>query len=408
MGQRLQHGLEAAMVCTRGHGRFPLRRLAADITAALLSAGCLSTGSFLFPRASTQAEKYGIPFVEPLLITGRVRVGPADLAGNSGGALIGNAGAGLTTAAPLAETAALDTMGRMGTITLLSGAAPLGTLAQFRIMAEDEVTGPTGPTGQYVEAIDLDDGARIGYGRLAENGTYKVQVPVADYDRGLAIQVTGLSDGKVTGFLAAPVRVPANLGTILRLDITPATSAILYSEALLAGVRGELEVDKGFRAFTSEGLAYLVRTGDTPNIVKAAEKLDSAPDMQEFENGNVAQFAIVALAQKLARASATHGLRSGTSFLDLTAGHRAVIKEVTRNGGPADAAVDVVDQAERIVTDASVAKAKAEVAKIQDDQDHEWNAVTVLPTPTPARPPPPPHTPHNRGAPPEPHPTPPA
>lgn len=355
-----------------------MRQVAAVALAALVSAGCLSVGVTALPKATPAPERVGTAFQDPLLITGTVRVGRPGLVNNSGAALIGNAGAGLTSAAPLANTNALDGMGRMGTITTLTSAAPLGNVAQFRVLAA-----PKGPTGLYVEAIDLDTGERVGFSRLSDNSTYKVQVPVADYDRGLAIQVTGLAEGKVTGFLAAPAKVAAKFGDVLRLDITPATTALLFSKALVAGVRSELILDKGFRAFVSEGLAYLVRTGEIPELLKAVEKLDSAPDMAEFPDAGKAMEAIVILAEKLAKATGKHGIESGTSFSDIAAAERVIVKEIGRVLEDGIPTTGIINDAIRELPPDLITKEKKKLDDILDDQDTDLGKVTVLPTPTP-------------------------
>lgn len=355
-----------------------MRQVAAVVLAALFSAGCLSAGIPAIPRPSATPERIGKPFQEPLLITGKVHVGPADLANNSGAALIGNAGVGLTSAAPLANTGPIEGMGTMGAITTLTSAAPLGAVAQYRVMAA-----PKGPSGMYIEVIDLDTGERVGYSRLKDDSTYMVQVPVADYDRGLAVQVTGLAEGKVTGFLAAPAKVAANFGEVLKLDLTPSSTAVIFAKALLAGVRGELVIDKGFRGFTSEGLAYLVRTDDVPRLWVAIDKLDAAPDMQEFPNASKAMEAIVILAEKLAKATGKHGLASGNTFMDIAAAERAIVKEIGRVEDDAIRATAVVDDAATELPQDLVKKQKTELEKLLDEQDRELGQVSVLPTPTP-------------------------
>lgn len=360
-----------------------VRQVAAVALAALVSAGCLSVGVAAIPKPTPTPERLGKPFQDPLLITGTVRVGPPGSGDRTGGTLIGNSGAGLTSPAPLADSGPIEGMGRMGTLTALASAAPLGSVAQYRVMAP-----PKGPTGLYVEVVDLDTGERVGFGRLRDDDTYMVHVPVADYVRGLAVQVTGLAEGKVTGFLAAPVRVPANFGDVLRVDITPGSTAVLFAKALLAGVRGELVVDKGFRGFASEGLAYLVRTDDAGILARAIENLDGAPDMLEFPSSTKAMEAIVILAEKLARATGKHGLESGSTFMDIAAADRAVLKEVGRVEDDGIRATAVIDEGTTDLPKELVARQKKELEKLLDEQDKELGGVTVLPTPTPEPTPP--------------------
>jgi hypothetical protein len=248
-------------------------------------------GIAALPNNNEPTPKPGKVIRDPLLVTGKVRIG-SDLIGNAGSglignagsglspqdALIGNAGSGLTATAPLATVPYYTTVGPLTSVAPLTSALPLGNLAAapYAILGRHILAGES---GLYVEAVDADTGERVGYGTADNSGRFKIQVAAEDFARALIMQVTGLNKGFVSGFMSAALPVPANFDTVAQLDISPGSTAIVFSEALLAGVRGELKVDTGFRGFTSEEMAFLLRNLDATDLMRAQNKLDSTIDI---------------------------------------------------------------------------------------------------------------------------------
>ncbi len=350
-----------------------------------MTAGCLSVGVAALPQSRDTGAKSLAAIPDPLLVRGVARLGEpgtSTLAGNSGAALIGNAGSGLignagsgfTSAAPLSGVAAFTSAAPLTGIEALSGAPPIGIAKQFWILTRSV---QAGETGLYVEAIDLATAERVAFSKATSSGAFTLQIPFSDFKRALVVQVTGLNGGIVTSYLASDFPVEAGKNDTASLAVTPGSTVIAFADALVAGIRSEMRVERGFRGFRTGQLAFMVAAKDGAAIAKAAATLDTGSDLRDVRDPHKALQAIVNAAEELALKALGKALDVGGTGAELAGAMNLAIKAIPATPvDESDTATQIINKSADNISNEAVI---AEAARVSGGLGNG----SIRPTPTP-------------------------
>ncbi|MBM3267618.1 MAG: hypothetical protein FJZ01_08220 [Candidatus Sericytochromatia bacterium] len=371
-----------------------MKRFLLVALTATATAGCLSVGIAALPRDSGGGGARSLEAIrDPVLVRGTARLGDAassTLAGNSGASLIGNAGAGLignagagfTSAAPLAAIPAFTSAAPLTPVTVMPNAAPVGIAKQFWILANpfrraqaEEVT------GLFAEVIDAATADRIAFAKASETGAFSLAIPFGDQPRSLIVQVTGVNAGTLTSFLAAELPLASRSGNFGTFAVTPGSTAIVFGDALVAGVRAELTADKGFRGFQSGHLAFLIGTRDPATLARAAAKLDTGSDLREVRDPHKALEAATKPAEQLATKAIGIALGMGGKGADQAAALNVAIKAIpaTKPDAP-DTAAQIITKTMDVLAPETIS---AEADRISAIGGLAGNTIRPTPAPTP-------------------------
>ncbi len=370
----------------------------------LVVAGCAlfdaSGGGLAFRVAGT------VSILEPrrpaqFLLEGDVRVGPHELAGNAGSALagnagsalagnagsglIGNTGSGLRNANPLANVAALTHSNPLATVTALTGPGivPLTSVARYRIQTD------AAPV-VFIEVVNPATGQLLRRGTLDPAGHYRFEVDAVFKARGLIVQATAVSGTVVTAFLAAPV--PAVRPEVARkvVDISPAATVAVFAAALVSGVRGEFQVETGFRGFRTEQLAAIVARLDPEALGAAAPRIDGSERIAKATTFDGLLAEVVAGSAALANESVEAGKAAGATLAHVVAAQNLILRDIGSEDQSVPATVEaaVAASAERISGEEVAAEAEKVVRTGEGvplaEATGSMDSATPLPGPAPS------------------------
>ena len=327
------------------------------------------------------------------------------LVGNSGAALIGNAGSGLigNAGSGLIGNAGSGLIGNAGSGYRIQDASGSGYRIQdseaSRYRTQDsEGSGYRtqdggGPIIIVVELVNPATGLPILRGLARADGHYDMILAFAFAKIGLILQATTVSDGQVTGFLAAPVPASKTAPNERRVDISPASTMVLLSAAVASGVRAELRVDTGFRGFKTDQLATMVANMDGAAIQKAAEKIDALDTFSASQSFDVLLDQTASASAQLAEASGKAAQESASagetgvaadSVATLVAATNVILRVISEATVPAaQNLTEMVETSAKAVRPEDVAQETRNV--VATAQEPTVLAATPAFTPAPAR-----------------------
>jgi hypothetical protein len=205
-----------------------------------------------------------------VFLSGEVRLGPA----GSGTGALAAATAPLTNSAPLAAASMLGSEAELGGAAAVQAEALTqgAPLTQGAALVSNNSAGfrtQAGAATVFVEAIDPDTAALLARVQPDSSGRYQLAV-VPTGVRAVVVQATALYAGSITGYLAATIPLARRTTARLARDISGASTLLAFDRALLAGVRSEFDVRRGFRGLKSSGFARLCELAD-PGIERVFE-----------------------------------------------------------------------------------------------------------------------------------------
>lgn len=367
------------------------------------------TGCFLFqqpPGAGPGTQGSGEP---GLVLEGAVRVGAegtaaaispltsqdpltvqAPLANNSGGALIGNTGGALGAITELADEAPLSAGAALvgnsgGALVGNSGGALVGNAGAG--LVADRLTAAVGGADHvlFIEVVDGETAQLLYRTRADEQGRYRIDLGPARERRGLVVQATAVRGSAVTAYLAAPFPVRKGEHGTRKIDATPGSTLALFSQAVLAGVRAELKVGKGFRGFRAGGLARLLPFGDPDSAARASEALDRAEAYTKATSFDAVLGAAADHSAALAKAAADQGLQAGGTVASIVAATNLILAEIAAKPPSAAESLDAYIQVSAARVSADAVRAAAGEIQAEALKAGKAEVVSVpIATPTPA------------------------
>ncbi len=363
------------------------------LTTLVLSSGCAALGvsSWILGRQASSISP------EIIKLKGQVRIGtrekPTDAA--IGELTPFSASTALSNVTPLANVTPLSNVTPLTQVSPLSNVTPLANVTPLSNVTPYRVQGfgllATGERTVEVEIVDSNTGERLRLVRTDVLGNFEVDLAAESSARSLIVQATTLAERLITGFLAAPINVAGGeRATEKRVDITPASTTVLFSAALVSGVRAELRVDTGFRGFKTSTLSNLIALYDATTLGDAAKRLDSANEYVKAVSFDGLLTTSTAHSATLAQSAVDMGVLSGRNLAAIAVATNKILAEIAKQSAPADTAVaqvlttsaDKVDLAELT---AAVTKAITEQKQKFPDADIAAAPLpTPAPTPTPA------------------------
>ena len=344
----------------------------ADTFTLLSSAATLNNSSPL-ANVTSLANVTPLTQVSPLDATSI-----SSLIGNSGSALIGNSGSAL--------------IGNSGSALIGNSGSAL-SLPGFRVQADDEfilvvevVDPSTGVLSDLLDSAGKRAGVRLVLGsKFKGDFSSLLRLPGASGKRALMVQATGLKGGKVTSFMAAPLRLDAVISgtSTIKTTVSPASTTVALSYTLLSGITTQFDVSKGFRGFKTGQIGSLVAFGGTSASAKGTAALDKAKSFTgavSFEELLAsAASASVVLAQKTADRAKDAG---GDLNSQIAAGN-LVLEKLSGLAPTTDISLGISNAGDLVQTSEVVAaKAKIAADALVSAKDY-LGSLLKFPTPAP-------------------------
>ncbi|MBM3268527.1 MAG: hypothetical protein FJZ01_12830 [Candidatus Sericytochromatia bacterium] len=333
----------------------------------------------------------------PYVLEGSVRVGlvannASGLVSNNAGGLVSDNAAALsngnplTVRAPLARVTEVSAGLRVSPVEALSGATPVTALADGATYRAQATAARI-----VVEVVDPASGELFRRGKADAQGRYRFELSEPPARRGWIVQATEVSGATVSAFLAAPLPLASPGVARQTVDVTPASTLVVFTAALASGVRAELKVDTGFRGVKTEQLAAMVATLDGAAVKEAASKIDAGKSLGEpaLEFEKVLDKVV---SGSVALAQASHKLASttGSKLANVVAAGNNILRAISREEAAPTDAVAAVDASAGKVEAAKVTEEAKTLIDTATDSAAILSTYVVVgyldkdPTPTPA------------------------